>query len=246
MIKHGIHLDSQHQKGYTPLHVAALCGFLECVKFLVERGCDLECGDGFRSTPLMLAAYSNNLPVVQYLIEKGASLGTELNRRLQSPIVYASAVGNVKIVDYLLRFPNNSPSRDLELYSALVNATLEGQLDMIKYLLDHGADANYRTWLLATPVHTAIVFNQPHVLEYLILRKANLEMMDRRGYTPLMKATLEGNARMVDMLLRGGAKAAIVSKIARESAMSIAIKFNHYEIIDILSRAMNQGPPWII
>ena len=44
------------------------------VKYLVEKGANLEAQDQFNKTPLYLACYNNNIDIVKYLVEKGANL----------------------------------------------------------------------------------------------------------------------------------------------------------------------------
>jgi ankyrin repeat protein len=56
----------------SPLHIAAINGRPEIVKFCVGNGCPVNERDGYGMTPLHYAAKRPNLHVVQCLIECGA------------------------------------------------------------------------------------------------------------------------------------------------------------------------------
>jgi hypothetical protein len=59
----------------TPLIVAAKEGRLETVKFLTERGADLEAADAAGMTALMNACVKGEAAVAYYLVESGAKAG---------------------------------------------------------------------------------------------------------------------------------------------------------------------------
>ena len=65
-------LEGRTSGGLRPLHSAALCGQVECVKLLAERGADLDCQDDNMWTPLHWAAEGANSDVVRTLLSCGA------------------------------------------------------------------------------------------------------------------------------------------------------------------------------
>ena len=60
--------------GFTPLMLASMSGKLPAVKFLVEKGVNLNASDKNGFTALMFAAGNNCYEVVRCLVEKGASV----------------------------------------------------------------------------------------------------------------------------------------------------------------------------
>ena len=58
----------------TPLHVAALIGNLEQVKYHIKHGADVNEKSGDGKTPLHYAALSGSREVVKYLVEHGANV----------------------------------------------------------------------------------------------------------------------------------------------------------------------------
>ncbi len=69
-------INKKYDANMTLLHFASRQGHLEIVKYLLERGSDVEAQDTFGQTPLHLAAKWNQYEIVKFLLEKGADLNT--------------------------------------------------------------------------------------------------------------------------------------------------------------------------
>ncbi|KAH6850184.1 hypothetical protein B0I37DRAFT_352699 [Chaetomium sp. MPI-CAGE-AT-0009] len=59
--------------GNTPLQIAALNGYDDIVKLLVEAGCNLDCVNNDKDTPLLDAVENGHLDVVKILLEAGVN-----------------------------------------------------------------------------------------------------------------------------------------------------------------------------
>ncbi|KAK0737031.1 hypothetical protein B0T21DRAFT_410501 [Apiosordaria backusii] len=59
--------------GNTPLQIAALNGYDDIVKLLVDAGCNLECFNNEKDTPLLDAVENGHLEVVNILLEAGVN-----------------------------------------------------------------------------------------------------------------------------------------------------------------------------
>lgn len=76
--------------GKTPLHIAAGCGKLECLKLLVDAGADVNCLDKETSTPLHIAAAKNRIFCLKELILHTANINAkDMNGR--TPLHLASS-----------------------------------------------------------------------------------------------------------------------------------------------------------
>jgi len=56
----------------TLLHIAARKNLLDCVKYLIENGADINALDRYSDTPLHDVAYMGHNSIIEYLLERGA------------------------------------------------------------------------------------------------------------------------------------------------------------------------------
>jgi apoptosis-stimulating of p53 protein 1 len=63
-----------NDEGLTALHNAVCASNMDCIKFLVEFGCNINYSDNDGWTPLHCAASCNNFLIVKFLIEHGACI----------------------------------------------------------------------------------------------------------------------------------------------------------------------------
>jgi ankyrin repeat protein len=128
--------------GYTPLHLALLCGRFELVKMLIERGADVNAkSDQEDLTPLHLAIVIGNIESITLLIEKGANI--EAKSSFGTPLHYATYYEKPDVAQLLLdkgadvnaKSENNDPA----LHIAIENNNLN--MRIAKLLLENKAYA---------------------------------------------------------------------------------------------------------
>lgn len=71
-VKNLLDVDTQVSK-LTTLHCAAGEGCLEVVKFLIDKGINVNIINGYGSTALHNAAYRGDLEIIRFLLKKGAN-----------------------------------------------------------------------------------------------------------------------------------------------------------------------------
>lgn len=85
----------------TWLHIAAKRGYLKMVRYLVEKGLDVNIKGGiFDATAMNLAALSGEMNVIRYLVSKGAIL--DVSHAKRNPLFSAIQDGHMDVVQYLV------------------------------------------------------------------------------------------------------------------------------------------------
>lgn len=76
LIKNGASIITERRTflNRSPLHVAALGGFLSCVKLLTKADANLDTKDTIGDTPLMASVRTNREFVFRFLVDSGANI----------------------------------------------------------------------------------------------------------------------------------------------------------------------------
>ena len=92
---------------------------------------------------------------------------------------------------------------------------------MVDTLLAAGADVREKDQDGLTALHWAVLADHPQVVKTLIAHKAELNPVDRFGYTPLLYAAHVdfGDADIARLLLAAGADARVKTKEGKTAAM---------------------------
>lgn len=101
---------------FTPLLAAALYGHDAVLRFLLDRGCDVN----FRTstsglTPLMVAALNGHMKTAQILVERGADPNVT-NADNRTALDIATMRMKREVAAYLDRKTTNKPERGMSIY----------------------------------------------------------------------------------------------------------------------------------
>jgi ankyrin repeat protein len=162
------------------------------VKLLLAKGAEARPGKGvmFNASPLFLAAFAGDRESVRLLLAAGADVNRKMN---------------------MLGFFPNSP---------LFVAVSLGDAEMVNILLDAHANIREKDQDGLTALHWAVLADHPEVVKTLAAHGAELNPVDRFGYTPLLYAAHVdfGDADTAKVLLAAGADAHIKNKDGKTAA----------------------------
>lgn len=196
---------------YQGLHAAAHAGDAVRIAQLAAAGADLEARDAQGRTPLHVATFARQHEAIRALARAGAKLEVLENDRYDA-VTIASVANDEETLRLLLSL-GASARQVTSRYdgTALIAAAHLGHAGVVKQLIAAGAPLDHVNNLHWTAVIEAIVLGDggprhQATLQALVDARADLQLADRSGRTPLQLARGRGHVEMVRMLERAGAR----------------------------------------
>ena len=122
-------------------------------------------------------------------------------------------------------------------------ACRQGVLSLVEHLIARGAALEQPHAVTgSTALHSAANANQPHVVQMLVERGAQLEARARYGATPLMLASCRGHLSVVRLLLDAGARADAKDENGMSASMH-ARAASRRGVLAVLKGAVKRGAP---
>jgi ankyrin repeat protein len=140
--------------GQTPLHWAAMFGYLEIVKLLLEHATDKNRADMDGKTPLHLAVEEGNLETVKLLLQYAKDKNPADNKD-KTPLHLAVEDGNLETVKLLLEHAKDKNPEDEDGWTPLHLAAEFGHLEIVNLLLPYAKDKNPEDKKGRTPLYFA-------------------------------------------------------------------------------------------
>lgn len=125
--------------GRTACHMAAVRGYNEVVKALLDGGCDVNLVDHAGKAPLMRASRAGFLDTARLLVEAGADVNAS-DLRQSTALLRAADNGHAEVVRFLLDSGAEVDARDCLGRTALLAAASGVHPETVRALLAAGAD----------------------------------------------------------------------------------------------------------
>lgn len=201
--------DQPTRQGFTPLILAVYEGNLQTVKALLEAKAKTELRAGDGRTALVYAAGWGDAGKVRALLDAGARTDARANDGWTA-LMFAAARGEPGSLKALVESGADINATNKWRQTALMAAARVGSIEKAQLLLDAGALANL-TDIEGNTALSIAASNEidAQVLAVLLKAGAPVDMPDRDGVTPLMKAAERGDAEQVKVLLAGGASTSL-------------------------------------
>ncbi|KAF4630287.1 hypothetical protein G7Y89_g7852 [Cudoniella acicularis] len=193
-----------HKNG-LPLQRASASGHGAIVKFLLEKGAEIEARDeNWDRTPLLWAACNGHNEVISFLLQKGAALECkDVDGR--TPLMYAVANGREATVRLLLEKGAAVNSNTNFAHTPLILAIESRREGIVELLLKNGVEIEVGDSHGRTPLLLAAASGLEGIVKLLLEKCANVEAKDNYGRTPLTTALDRGHEGIKNLMLASSA-----------------------------------------
>ncbi|MCP9262962.1 Poly [ADP-ribose] polymerase [Dirofilaria immitis] len=210
----------------TPLHFAAGYNRIEVLKYLLEKGANVEAKDTGWLVPLHNACAYGHLVVAELLIKHGANLNAA-DKWGYTPLHETALKGKFDVCKLLLlsgadpkhkgrdgKIPLDVVKEGADdVYDllrgdeAVLEAAKEGDVEKIRKIIIP-ATINCRDirGRFSTPLHLAAGYNNLEVAQFLLENGAEVNLKDKGGLIPLHNASSFGHLEIASLLIEFGAE----------------------------------------
>jgi uncharacterized protein len=210
--------------GSTPLQWAVYKGDVAEVRRLLKAGADVTLANNYGATPMTLAAEVANTDMLKLLLEVGANADSP-NPEGQTVLMAVARTGNVEAAQLLVGHGATVDAREKwGGQTALMWASARRHPEMMQLLISKGADVNarsidrdYQRHVTAegrpknldsgglTPLLYAARENCGACVDVLLKNRADIDLPDPDGVSPLLLAILNANWDLAKQLITAGA-----------------------------------------
>ncbi|XP_067650397.1 ankyrin repeat domain-containing protein 17-like [Haliotis asinina] len=160
LVRFGGRMDLVDDKGHNILHLSALSGQVEMMKYILSLNTtDIDSRTQTGATPLMKAAYVGHKNVFEFLVSNGANV-SHVDDRGDNILHHASFGGHTDMVQYILsQNLVNINSREKYGATPLMKAALMGHINVFEYLVRMKANVSQVDALLRELAHKNAKFH---------------------------------------------------------------------------------------
>ncbi len=193
--------------GRTALHWAARENRGEIVTLLIESKADINAQDRTGKGPLTLAAETGSADATKRLADAGASL-TNRDSIGGTPLSWACGLGSAETVEILLNKGADPTIIDVNGLSPLIWAAGIGKPESVAILLTKfpNLDLNLKDGVTGdSALMRAVRSGKIESVRLLINAKADVNSVNKQGYSPMQLAALSGTPEKVKLLIEAKA-----------------------------------------
>ncbi|XP_075045306.1 ankyrin repeat domain-containing protein 27 isoform X2 [Mixophyes fleayi] len=223
---------SRDDRGYTPLHIAAICGQSRCIDLLISKGALVNATDYHGSTPLHLACQKGHQKISLLLLHYKASRDIQDNNG-NTPLHLACTYGHEECVKALVYYDVNSCRMDCvneKGDTALHIAARWGYQGVIEVLLQNGAGTTIINKRKETPLQCALNSKILSVMEI-----ADVEVIRRPSNS---ESPSRSPPRSADTISRDSSESSLSSSLPNTRQDDMKSK---YKEVEKLLRAVSDG-----
>lgn len=203
-INEGYDINTNDQEAkQTPLFFATSSGNISLVKFLVEKGANVNVVDDFGQSPITLAVAQGYPDIIDILIDAGADINTKDNH-VGTLLMLSISKNNKTSLKTLLRRGAALNVGAITGATALHIASQISDTEIVEELLKSGADLNALDLFGQSALHGAVVGKKRENLKMLIRYSKNMPgILNRQINETSIQISHDQVARLSDNILSG-------------------------------------------
>ncbi len=207
-------INEPNSQGEAGLHLAAKCGHVKMLTFLLKNGAAVNLKDSYGQIPLHIVLTKDDCPreIAEMLINAGSDVN-EPNKDGLTPLALASANQNTDIVKLLIKAGADVNPKSFMGFTPLIGAISRCDVETVKLLIRTKANPNISSALIPCG-----------------------EGVATEGVTPLLLAAGGCDAELVKLLLKAGADAKVTDKEGN-NALHYSARGKNSEVVPLLIRA---------
>jgi len=247
----GVSLSDMY--GLYPLGRAAFYGHEAIVKYLIDKGADVN-GRGLDTPPISQAAEGGHTSVFRLLLENGAKVKFKDPYTKRTILHDAAKGGQANIIRELIAKKLKVNASDRDGVTPLMLAASSGSEEAARLLIDNKAKVNQASKLYNdlvanwAPIHYAAFAGDYATMKVLLKNGADAEAEEGRKYTPLKLADFRLEMAKFDLEFgrEDGVKSGLLAirekKVKTSQAVASALKM----FIDGRSGYIDTSGKWVI
>jgi ankyrin repeat protein len=191
LLKAGANVSLANNYGASPMSLAAEVGNAEILKLLLDAGANADSPNPEGQTALMAVARTGNVAAAQLLIAKGATIDAKEKWGGQTALMWASARRHPEMMQLLI-------AKGADVNARSINR------DYQRHVTAEGRPKNLDTGGM-TPLLYAARENCLACVKVLLGKRADINLPDPDGVSPLQVAIMNANWDLAKQLIVAGA-----------------------------------------
>ena len=214
--------------GNLSLAQAAKQGDRDAVRSLLNGPAKRDVVGAEGTAALIWSADRSDLAMVSLLLSAGANVKGADEFGATALYAAAAADADLAVMTKLLAAGADPDARLVSGETALMAAARQGNIATVRLLLANNANPNVREKNGGqSALMWAISERHPEVTDELVLHGADVDTASKKGFTPLMFAAREGDAKSARVLLAAGANANAAMPRTAVTSLMIASAMSH-------------------
>ena len=208
------------------LYLAASLQNIECVRYLIRLGADVNKLGRKGLSPLYEAAFHGNVTCANILLEAGALVNQRLTDERDTALFYACFRGQAECAKVLIEngADVNIISKSNE--TPILSTSFHGSAECMTLLVRAGADVNVVGVGTDTSLIRTAYYGYTSCVDLLLKAGADVNFRDDMSRTALRKAAQEDHPDCVELLLQAGADVNAVDDYGMSILDSAALEGN--------------------